>query len=725
MGPASQINMGALARQYLPPRLQTKDSKPLPPNRGNWPTNPITRRPARQHSSDFHADILWGFAAAQVRILTTRAAFSIPSKHGTPDAQTNNAERAAVAAVRLEVDPVDIWDVSTINGMGKRTRETLSIGNFLIVFTSEAGKVLYWEVASEVKGVSFNENNHVKLQFSESLFDFGFTAGSRDEAEAIVRKAIRSKELVRTAPKKFLLYPPPSSSREGSFVVALYDFVAYGDDELTLIGGEKITVVDKEESDDWWMCRNSYGKEGRVPVSYLKARIKPSTSSEREWDAIDKAVAEVARAGAARKEQEQAAAAAAKARLSADESRRKREQEAREAQERQERQEAEARNAEARRQKEGRRRAWEAGRGEGEAQPHAEIILSTRKLPQNPMVLDKLTGTPVKSTAITSRNEYGVFEPNATVQPVLPLDSVSELSPWSAGSWESRAILSKFETMALIDDIGLSITWISPMPVKVNGHFCDVFEGIHVEVGKVALKRPRVDSTGYDDAVRFEREAATWRNLRHPHILKFLGTFRRDGHIYFVSPFINNGTLVEYIAARPGTNRIRLLCETADAIQYLHKEGVVHGDLKAGNILIEDDGYCLLCDFGLTRTVESRTSTAMRGAGTFRWQSPELWDNAPKSFESDVYAFGMTIAEVLTGEVPFHDLRNDVAVMQAVILRDERPSKIPVESSSGISYDNIWDVASACWPKTPGDRISMSEALHLIRADPSLSSSYR
>lgn len=55
--------------------------------------------------------------------------------------------------------------------------------------------------------------------------------------------------------------------------------------------------------------------------------------------------------------------------------------------------------------------------------------------------------------------------------------------------------------MVLIDDIGLRITWISPMPVKVNGNFCDVFEGMHVEVGKVALKRPRIGSAGYDDMV--------------------------------------------------------------------------------------------------------------------------------------------------------------------------------------------------------------------------------
>lgn len=178
----------------------------------------------------------------------------------------------------------------------------------------------------------------------------------------------------------------------------------------------------------------------------------------------------------------------------------------------------------------------------------------------------------------------------------------------------------------------------------------------------------------------------------------------------------------DYITARPDINRIRPLSETADAVQYLHQEGVIHGDLKANNILVDDNGHSLLCDFGLTKTVDSRTSTAMRGAGTFRWQSPELWEDAPKTFESDVYAFDMTIAEVLAGEVPFISLKHDMAVMYAVMMRNERPPRAPAKSSSGICYQSIWDVAVACWPKNPDDRIRMSEAHERIRSHPSLTS---
>ncbi len=86
--------------------------------------------------------------------------------------------------------------------------------------------------------------------------------------------------------------------------------------------------------------------------------------------------------------------------------------------------------------------------------------------------------------------------------------------------------------------------------------------------------------------------------------------------------------------------------ETAAAVSYLHDVHLVHGDIKAGNILISDDGHAMLTDFGLAKMASANTSTAMKGLGTARWQSPELWEGAPKTPESDIYAFAMLIVEV-------------------------------------------------------------------------------
>ncbi|KAG8898475.1 hypothetical protein FRC01_010897, partial [Tulasnella sp. 417] len=241
------------------------------------------------------------------------------------------------------------------------------------------------------------------------------------------------------------------------------------------------------------------------------------------------------------------------------------------------------------------------------------------------------------------------------------------------------------------DDIGRLITSISPQPICINGRFGDVFRGVHKTVGEVALKRLRIGGTGTDDQVirRFEREADTWRRLEHPHVLKFLGTYKPDAHLYFVSPFAKNGTLLEYVHDRPAINRVQLLCETADAVDYLHRESIVHGDIKANNLLINESGHVMLCDFGLAKSTYAQTSTALKGAGTFRWQSPELWDNAPRTFASDVYAFSMTIVEVLTGLPPFSHLENEVSIILAVYQKDERPVMMPIEFN-GVSYKTAW-----------------------------------
>ncbi|KAG8948625.1 hypothetical protein FRC04_009389 [Tulasnella sp. 424] len=198
-------------------------------------------------------------------------------------------------------------------------------------------------------------------------------------------------------------------------------------------------------------------------------------------------------------------------------------------------------------------------------------------------------------------------------------------------------------------DIGPLIYGISLNPVSTSGKFGDVFEGRHKEVGRVALKRPRLDdSDNREDIIRrFLREPDTWGRLEHTHVLKFMGTINRGGWLYLVSPSMENGNLIRYIKEHPSVNRIRLLRETADGINYLHTMDIIHGDIEGPNILISNEGGVLLCDFGLSKMKGSATSTCMRGAGSTFWMGPELLQEepGPKAFESDVYAFGMTIAE--------------------------------------------------------------------------------
>ncbi|KIO31786.1 hypothetical protein M407DRAFT_19299 [Tulasnella calospora MUT 4182] len=153
--------------------------------------------------------------------------------------------------------------------------------------------------------------------------------------------------------------------------------------------------------------------------------------------------------------------------------------------------------------------------------------------------------------------------------------------------------------------------------------------------------------------------------------------------------------MVEYIRGQPQMNRIRLLCEIADAVSYLHKNDIVHGDIKGSNVLADDAIHCLLCDFG-----------------------PELWTGGAKSFSSDTYAFAMTIVVVHTGEVPFSHIENDTVVVLTVLHNDERPQKLP-ESLFGASYKSTREVADACWPQKQASDCPPEEAPKADGAEPS------
>lgn len=132
---------------------------------------------------------------------------------------------------------------------------------------------------------------------------------------------------------------------------------------------------------------------------------------------------------------------------------------------------------------------------------------------------------------------------------------------------------------------------------------------------------------------------------------------------YLVSAYAENGSLSRYTRENPDVDRLRLvstvahtyivrifterikLAQTLSALSYLHDKRIIHGDIKAANVLISSQGDALVCDFGLARAGDEVTMTQLQGMGTVRWQSPELLNAGSKTFQSDAWAFGMLIYE--------------------------------------------------------------------------------
>lgn len=93
----------------------------------------------------------------------------------------------------------------------------------------------------------------------------------------------------------------------------------------------------------------------------------------------------------------------------------------------------------------------------------------------------------------------------------------------------------------------------------------------------------------------------------------------------------------------PGLSKI---CQLAEALAYLHEVGVVHGDVKGANVLVSPTLSVQLADFGLSKVAGCATNPSLAGVGSIRWQAPEIMNEEPKTYKTDVYSFGLTIFEV-------------------------------------------------------------------------------
>lgn len=161
---------------------------------------------------------------------------------------------------------------------------------------------------------------------------------------------------------------------------------------------------------------------------------------------------------------------------------------------------------------------------------------------------------------------------------------------------------------------------------------------------------------------RYERELDIGKRLDHPGIQRFLADGRLDDSVapYVVFEFIDGQNLRDYLvknAPLDVAKAVDLAVQLADVLQYVHERGVVHRDLKPENLLLTPDGTLKLVDFGIALLRGARRLTFQRlssEVGTPDYMAPEQVQGERGDARTDVYALGVILYEMLTGEVPFH-----------------------------------------------------------------------
>lgn len=154
----------------------------------------------------------------------------------------------------------------------------------------------------------------------------------------------------------------------------------------------------------------------------------------------------------------------------------------------------------------------------------------------------------------------------------------------------------------------------------------------------------------------FKREANALQKLRHPNVVPFYGLFQFEEGAFILEHYINGPSLRDVLKKHPKglplTETLAYMQALCAALGYAHANGVVHCDIKPGNVMMDSGGHIYLADFGIARHAES-TSTTIAGAGTPSYMAPEQIQSALVTPATDIYALGVLFFELLTGQRPF------------------------------------------------------------------------
>jgi serine/threonine protein kinase len=157
---------------------------------------------------------------------------------------------------------------------------------------------------------------------------------------------------------------------------------------------------------------------------------------------------------------------------------------------------------------------------------------------------------------------------------------------------------------------------------------------------------------------RFEREVRLAAQLQHPRILPIYDYGEQDGLPYIVMAYVAGGTLADAIryagGGMPLDEAARLIGQMAEALDFAHEKGVVHRDFKPSNVLLDELDNTYLADFGIARAAESTAQLTGSGLlGTPPYMAPELGEAGTTSPQTDIYALGITLYQMLTGSLPY------------------------------------------------------------------------
>lgn len=284
-----------------------------------------------------------------------------------------------------------------------------------------------------------------------------------------------------------------------------------------------------------------------------------------------------------------------------------------------------------------------------------------------------------------SRSEYGqigvIFEPDHVI---IPSDGTDV--------WEVDPKLLKFENKV------------------ASGSYGDLYKGTYCsqEVAIKVIKPERVDT---DLQREFAQEVFIMRKVRHKNVVQFIGACTKPPNLCILTEFMPGGSVYDFLHKQKGTFKfpslLKVAIDISKGMNYLHQNNIIHRDLKAANLLMDENEVVKVADFGVAR-VKAQSGVMTAETGTYRWMAPEVIEHRPYDHKADVFSFGVVLWELLTGKVPY-DYLTPLQAAVGVVQKGLRPT-IPKNT-----HPRLAELLERCWQQDPTLRPDFTEILVILQ----------
>ncbi|XP_044509538.1 serine/threonine-protein kinase STY46-like isoform X2 [Mangifera indica] len=258
---------------------------------------------------------------------------------------------------------------------------------------------------------------------------------------------------------------------------------------------------------------------------------------------------------------------------------------------------------------------------------------------------------------------------------------------------------------------GTDVWEINPKHLKfgnkvASGSYGNLYKGTYYsqEVAIKVLKPERVNS---DLLKEFAQEVFIMRKVRHKNVVQFIGACTKPPSLCIVTEFMSGGSVYDYLHKQKGTFKlpslIKVAIDVSKGMNYLHQNNIIHRDLKAANLLMDENEVVKVADFGVAR-VKAQSGVMTAETGTYRWMAPEVIEHKPYDHKADVFSFGIVLWELLTGKLPYEYLTPLQAAV-GVVQKGLRPT-IPKNV-----HPKLAELLAKCWQQDPAARPDFSEII--------------